>query len=106
MPGAPAGDALAAMVAGQSFSGTAVSGEPFCTYYGTDGSFATAISGSLQRSGTWSADGQAICLTGGGYSNCSQFDFLPTGGVTITDLEGSGAFPVSASATAGNTCGV
>jgi len=105
VPGAPTGDTLAANIAGNSMSGAAISGEAFCTYYAADGT-TTGTIGGIPRTGAWTVEGDAICETTDGVTGCSRVDILPTGQVTLTSLDGSGAFQTSATMAAGNQCGV
>jgi hypothetical protein len=105
VPGAPTGQALAGHIASTSLSGVAVSGETFCSYYAADGTMQRTIGGGAPSAGTWAVNGAALCSTVDGVTGCDQVDLLPTGQVTLTNLEGSGVFPVSATIAAGNQCG-
>lgn len=103
--GAPVGDRLREAMAGSSLSGQNIASQPFCTYYGADGTALNVISGAAQT-GTWAVDGRFVCETYNGVQGCTTLDFLPVGGgVTVTLADGSGGFSYPAQIASGNTCG-
>lgn len=103
----PADQTLRGLVAGDSLRGTNIAGEQFCSFYADNGTMTRVTGAAAPQTGTWNVSNGRVCETIGGYSSCSNFAYQTPSysSVTITPLEGSGAFPYQASVGSGNQCG-
>lgn len=104
--GSALGQDLGQLLADTSIIGTNIAGEPFCTFYADNGTSVTTSPGAAPQQGTWTIDDGRVCETRGGLSWCSRFEFHPPTyeTVTVTSLEGSGSFPITANVASHNNC--
>lgn len=104
-PSAPA-SALYADLAGASLIAEALSGDFYCIYYAPDGTMGTVVESFAPEYGTWTVNGDTVCETTSGLTECNRFQVAPDGAVTMVSLDGSGAFTTVGQLFEGNECGV
>ncbi len=104
-PPAPASSVYADL-AGASLVAEALSGDLYCIYYAPDGTMGVAFENQPPAYGTWTVNGNDVCETTDGFTECNRFQIAANGVVTMVSLEGSGAFTTAGQLFEGNECGV